>query len=81
MIAPSGSVIDSSLDCSCVDIILVEALINSLLMSGLTLIVNKIRPSGCGVDSSQDCSPLDCVLFEIYNGQVVPGFLQFWMKF
>ena len=57
-IALSGSGIDSSRDCSRVDRVLVEALINLLLVSVLTPIANAISPSGSGVD----CSRLDRVL-------------------
>ena len=55
-IAPIGSGVDCSLDCSCVDRFLVEALINLLLVSVLTQIANEIAPSGSGVDSLRDCS-------------------------
>ena len=44
-IMPSGSGVDSSWDCSHVDCVLVEALLNQLLVSLLTSIANKIAPS------------------------------------
>ena len=50
-IAPNGSGVDSSRDCSHVDHVLVETLINCLLVSVLTPIANKIAPIGSGVDS------------------------------
>ena len=43
-IAPSGSGINSSRDCSHVDCVLFETLINKLLVSVLTPIANKIAP-------------------------------------
>ena len=46
------------------DCVLVEALINQLLVSLLTLVANKIASSCNGVDSSQDCSRVDCVQVE-----------------
>ena len=56
--------VDSSKDCNRVDCVLVEALVDQLLVSLLTLVANKIASSCSGVDSSQDCSLVDCVQVE-----------------
>ena len=63
-IAPSCSGVDSSCDCTPVDCVLVEALINKLLVSMLILITNEITPSGSYIDTSRDSSHVDHVLVE-----------------
>ena len=55
---PSNSGVDSSQDCSRVDHVLFETLINCPVD-----IANEIAPRDSGVDSSLDCSCVDCVLF------------------
>ena len=55
-IAPIGSGVVSLRNCSRVDCVLFETLINRLLVSVFTPIANEITLSGSGVDSSWDCS-------------------------
>jgi len=64
-ITQSGSGVDCSWDCSRVDCVLFEALINLLLVPEMTKNANKIAQSGSGFDSSQDYSCVDRVLFDI----------------
>ena len=65
-IVPSDCGVESSRDCSCVDPVLFETLINYLLVSVLTPIDYMIAPSGSGVDSSWDrCRVLTLIVKRI----------------